>query len=297
MNRVPLWIQWFTLLVFCNSTLQGQLTANSGQRDVLCDCGYHDPSTNDQAVWANAWIIDFGNSMNDVSLSTPTSMSHLKKDFFMANYEIPAKYKDSYSRHFSANNVKIQNEALHLVVTVDNTTLSPEMQQKHSATRCGAIGTKRQDILYGSFRSLMRLTSSSGTVQSMYFFHPGGEIDIEILGAVTPPQSYFAIHPGLQEPNGRASALTHDNHHLGFDPSSGFHEYRFDWYPDRAEFYIDGHLAQTLTTNIPQTPGRFMFSHWSDGNPKFSHGPPANDASMEIKSIVALSIHLLDRIK
>jgi beta-glucanase (GH16 family) len=75
---------------------------------------------------------------------------------------------------------------------------------------------------------------------------------------------------------------------LAFDPSSDFHEYRFDWYPDRVDFYIDGSLAKSLSTNIPQKPGRFMFSHWTDGNAKFSQGPPATDAFMEIKSIVAV---------
>lgn len=75
--------------------------------------------------------------------------------------------------------------------------------------------------MYGSFRSFMRTTSVNGTVAAMYIYNLNEEIDIEILSAVTPPQSYFAIHPGLLE-NGRASSLTHDNHWLGFDPSQVF---------------------------------------------------------------------------
>lgn len=292
---VLLWILWLTLLLLV-STIQTQLTLNSQQTDGSCDCGYRD----DQNAWTDGWFMDFENNLSvnsnvgggennnnaDMSLSSPTLLSLLQHDFFMANYEIEAKYENTYSRLFSNENVKIENNALQLYVTVNNNTLADQQQQQH--VMCGAIGTKRQDILYGSFRSQMRLSSVNGTVQAMYFFNPDGEIDIEVLGAVAPSQAYFAVHPGLQEPNGRASALTHDNHPLGFDPSSDFHEYRFDWYPNRADFYIDGHLARSLSTNIPQKPGRFMFSHWTDGNAKFSKGPPATDALMEIKSIVAV---------
>ncbi|CAO3588075.1 unnamed protein product [Absidia cylindrospora] len=283
---------WLTLLLFVSS-IQTQLALNSEQTSGLCDCGYRD----DQNAWTDGWFMDFENNMSvnsnsarktnsdpDMSLTSTTLLSLLQQDFFMANYEIAAKYENTYSRLFSNENVKIDNNALQLHVTVNNATSTQQQQ----SVMCGAIGTKRQDILYGSFRSQMRLSNVNGTVQAMYFFNPDGEIDIEVLGAVAPFQSYFAIHPGLQEPNGRASALTHDNHPLGFDPSSDFHEYRFDWYPNRADFYIDGQLAQSLTTNIPQKPGRFMFSHWTDGNAKFSKGPPTTNAIMEIKSIVAV---------
>ncbi|KAI8344300.1 concanavalin A-like lectin/glucanase domain-containing protein [Chlamydoabsidia padenii] len=272
---------WLVILFFC-TRLRAQLAPDT--IDDPCDCGYYDPTSKEATIWTNGWYMHFDSQLGNTTTTTtdinlshpPTSFSRLEQDFFMANYEIGAKYEDTYSRIFSVDNVKMDNNALQLAVTTDPTV------------RCGAIGTKRQDILYGSFSSRMRLTKTNGTVQAMYFYNPDGEIDIEILGAVTPPQAYFAIHPGLQEPNGRASALTHDNHLLGFDPTDDFHDYRFDWYPNRTEFYIDHQLAHTLVTRVPQTPGRFMFSHWTDGNIKFSKGPPESDAIMEIKSFVAL---------
>lgn len=144
----------------------------------------------------------------------------------------------------------------------------------------------RRDFLYGSFRSYMRTTSVNGTVAAMYLYNTEQEIDIEILSAVEPPQSYFAIHPGLLE-DGKASHLTHDNHWLGFDPSLEFHEYRFDWMPGLVIFYIDGQEAQRMATNIPNMPSRFMFNHWSDGNPNFSRGPPEQDAIFEVMNITA----------
>ncbi|KAG0177026.1 hypothetical protein DFQ28_003322 [Apophysomyces sp. BC1034] len=197
-------------------------------------------------------------------------------DIFISNYVIQAKYENALPRVFSRDNVALDG-ALQIAVTVADAVEN---------IRCGGIGTKRQDFLYGSFRSYMRMSSIRGTVAAMYIYNPDSEIDIEVLSAIEPPQSYFAIHPGIIE-NGRASALTHDNHWLGFDPTSGFHEYRFDWFPNLVVFYIDGVEARRLNTNIPSSAGRFMFNHWTDGNANFSGGPPTETAKLEIMNITA----------
>ncbi|KAI8875707.1 glycoside hydrolase family 16 protein [Backusella circina FSU 941] len=142
----------------------------------------------------------------------------------------------------------------------------------------------RQDFLYGSFRTFMRITPTAGTVSGMFMYHPEGEIDIELLSYLKPSQAYFAIHPGITE-NGRASNRTHNKHKLEFDASQEFHEYRFDWYPDLAVFYIDGVESYRTTTNILSKPGRFMYNHWTDGNEKFSKGPPTTNAYLHIKNM------------
>ncbi|KAI8391293.1 concanavalin A-like lectin/glucanase domain-containing protein [Radiomyces spectabilis] len=141
--------------------------------------------------------------------------------------------------------------------------------------------------MYGSFRSYMRIPHVNGTVAAMYIYNTKGEIDIEMLSAVKPPQAYFAIHPGLTE-HGRASSLTHHNHILGYDPTSDFHEYRIDWLPNLAVFYIDGQEIRRMNTNVPNTIGRLMFSHWTDGNANFSKGPPKETAVLEVANVSVL---------
>ncbi|OAD76628.1 glycoside hydrolase family 16 protein, partial [Phycomyces blakesleeanus NRRL 1555(-)] len=64
-----------------------------------------------------------------------------------------------------------------------------------------------------------------------------------------------------------------------------FHEYRFDWTPSNVKFYIDGVKLYTMTTNIPDAPGRVILNHWSDGNPNFSEGPPAQKAILEVANM------------
>ena len=64
-----------------------------------------------------------------------------------------------------------------------------------------------------------------------------------------------------------------------------YHEYRFDWIPGQAIFYIDGQEANRLYTNIPTVPGRILVNHWTDGNANFSQGPPQQSAFMEVQNI------------
>ena len=69
---------------------------------------------------------------------------------------------------------------------------------------------------------------------------------------------------------------------LPFDPSAGFHEYRFDWYDGRVEYYIDGQLDATLTKDVPDTPSRLLLNHWSGNIPTWGGEAPATDAQMQV---------------
>lgn len=75
-------------------------------------------------------------------------------------------------------------------------------------------------------------------------------------------------------------------HQLPYDPSGGFHEYRFDWFQDRVDFYADGVLLKTLSgAGVPDSPGHLMLSHWSNGDPRWSGGPPEQDAVMTVNYV------------
>lgn len=40
-------------------------------------------------------------------------------------------------------------------------------------------------------------------------------------------------------------------------------------------------------SNVPTTPGHLLLSHWSNGNPGWSHGPPAVDAVTTVSYVKA----------
>ena len=55
---------------------------------------------------------------------------------------------------------------------------------------------------------------------------------------------------------------------LTFDPSAGFHEYRFDYVAGRVLFYADSKLlAEMNGDSVPASAGHLILQHWSNGNP------------------------------
>ena len=95
----------------------------------------------------------------------------------------------------------------------------------------------------------------------------------------------------LQSPASEAAGFnaaktgTFQLHQLPYDPSSGFHEYRFDWSWDAVSFYADGILLDSMNTAeaIPSSPGHLVLAHWSTGNPDWSAGPPVSDATLTVQ--------------
>ena len=67
-------------------------------------------------------------------------------------------------------------------------------------------------------------------------------------------------------------------------PTAAFHEYRYDWTPSSVTFYADSTPLTTMNTTsaIPDSPGHLSFSHWSNGDPAWSGGPPAQDAILTV---------------
>lgn len=101
-------------------------------------------------------------------------------------------------------------------------------------------------------------------------------------------QSQGAVNLVLQTPE----SVTHGydasgtpgfrNQQLPFRPDERFHEYRFDWTKERVAFYVDGVFLYEMTENVPTEGGGLFFNHWSNGDPKWSAGPPTQDTVMTI---------------
>ncbi|KAI7900542.1 concanavalin A-like lectin/glucanase domain-containing protein [Cokeromyces recurvatus] len=237
-----------------------------------CDCGYFDSSTN--AVWSTMYHLNFQHPSLSTNNHSILYNNH-RQDLFFANYTIPAKYNDPYSRIFHRDNVRLTKDSLEIMIT------------RSDIIQCGGVGTRRHNFLFGSFRAYIKTTHVHGTVSAFYIYNsPTAEIDIEILSALPEPRPiYFAIHPNLFESNGKASVLTHGSARLllpfnNSDPTHDFHEYRIDWFPGLVVFYLDGYEAYRSTTNVMRVPSRVMLNHWTDGNPKFSQGPVKENATI-----------------
>ncbi|KAF1981252.1 glycoside hydrolase family 16 protein [Aulographum hederae CBS 113979] len=157
----------------------------------------------------------------------------------------------------------------------------------------GEIAAERTDMLFGSYRVAMKMNGVPGTCGAIFWFrNDTQEIDMEFLSSQFNTTS-SPVNLVLQSPASAragfdaAGTPSFKLYQLPFTPSDGYHEYRFDWSPGRVSFYGDGHWLYDMTSSIPNSPGRLVMNHWSNGDPRWSAGPPAQDAVMTISYVKA----------
>ena len=177
----------------------------------------------------------------------------------------------------------------------------------HGYVNGSEIVSVRDDILLGSFRVGMKLSNSSGTCGAFFFvryarypyrvtanylqyYNNSQEIDMEFLSHEF-NSTGGVVNLVLQSPesvahgNDAAGTSTYKIAPLPFQPDGMFHEYRFDWTADRVTFYVDGVFLWEMTEQVPTEGGGVFFNHWSNGDPKWSAGPPDADTVMTLSYV------------
>ncbi|KAI0541499.1 glycoside hydrolase, family 16 [Xylaria digitata] len=158
------------------------------------------------------------------------------------------------------------------------------------------VSTTGLHYFYGTFRAGIKTTDVSGTCSAFFWYqNDTQEIDIEFLSAqFDKAKGIFPVNFVLQSKEAATAGYNAANTtglrqvNLPFDPSTDFHEYRFDFLPDKVSFYADGELlAEATGSGVPTTPGHIMLSHWSNGNPGWSQGPPTVDAATTVSYVKA----------
>ncbi|KAJ8127698.1 hypothetical protein O1611_g5938 [Lasiodiplodia mahajangana] len=162
------------------------------------------------------------------------------------------------------------------------------------------ISTTDLNYFYGTFRAGIKITDVPGTCSAFFWYqNDTQEIDMEFLSAqFDKTKGIFPVNLVLQSKDAAAAGFNAANTtglrrvNLPFDPTTDFHEYRFDYLYDRVLFYADGDLLSEMTgSGVPTTPGHVLLSHWSNGNPGWSQGPPSRMQSR----LLATSRHTLTR--
>lgn len=156
------------------------------------------------------------------------------------------------------------------------------------------ISSPRDDMLYGSFRAAIKFSGMNGTCGAFFWYHNDTqEIDIEFLSKQHTVLDLTVHTPEPAEDDdssdsGESSIRPNSTHYFSvINFPDEYHEYRFDWLPDRVDYYINGDHVKTFTGEVPNTPGHLMLGHWSNGNPDWSAGPPLQDAVMTVGYVKA----------
>lgn len=271
------------------------LLAVSRLATASCECGYSLNSTTDSnfAVFTDLIENDFLHTTTEnltsvgwrpqlYNVSAKDARGPFGKDFQVENVETNP-LKDKFSWAGEAENGG--DAGLRLWVRGDHS---------HGYVEAAELASVRDDQLYGSFRIGMKLAGAgTGTCGAFFWFYNNSqEIDMEFLSKQF-NNSQGAVNLVLQTP----ASLAHGYDASGTDefrvaplpfrPDDKFHEYRFDWTPNRVSFYVDGNWLYEMTENIPTEGGRMFLNHWSNGDPLWSAGPPSADTAMTVSYVKA----------
>jgi beta-glucanase (GH16 family) len=237
-----------------------------------CDCGFIDSNDPTKSIFTSFLAVNFssitGQQFNDL--------------FIPATYEISQR-DAPYSRNFSADQVQLSVAGLDLTVSP-----SPDSNRVPS----GQVFTRAATFFYGSYHAQFRVGDVPGTVTAFFNYkNDSSEVDIEYLSAWDDPTLLYSTKPQIYLDNGNPSNSTYqqdpwNDTSVSFDQD--FHEWSFVWLPDIVHFGLDANYSKFLTTNVPQAPGRLALSHWSDGNPKYSLGPPTQSSTVTISTLRAV---------
>lgn len=125
------------------------------------------------------------------------------------------------------------------------------------ASLSGAEIQSTDMYLHGTYQVRLKTPVSPSSLTGFFLYTEPDfhyEIDIEIINQ---PRGtiMFTTYAGGKRTNTKTILL-------GFDPAKAFHEYRFDYYPNKLSFYVDGQLKHTVSSGLPQKPMRLMVNHW-----------------------------------
>ncbi|PBP25295.1 glycoside hydrolase, family 16 [Diplocarpon rosae] len=161
-------------------------------------------------------------------------------------------------------------------------------------TSCAQMNSVRDDMLWGSYRALLKLPLVSGTCSAFFwYFNDSQEIDMEILSSqFYKNNNTFLINLVHQSPQSASQGFSvigkdYEVADLPFDPTSGFHEYRIDYLPDQIIFYGDGQVIGFMNSTVSPQPGHLILTHWSNGDKGWSGGPPVEEAVLSVAYVKA----------
>lgn len=110
---------------------------------------------------------------------------------------------------------------------------------------------------YGSYRARVKVADAPSSLTGFFLYRPPdfeNELDIEIFNDPAGRILFTTYSNGEETNNVRKK--------LPFDPTASFHDYRFDFYPGRAEFYVDGELMHSFDKDLPQDPMNLYLNAW-----------------------------------
>jgi beta-glucanase (GH16 family) len=203
-----------------------------------------------------------------------------KKMWVVASGQAPGYIPGYYIGYYDPSDVKLVSDSTGSYLRLQLTQQTGAVDTNTAGiVSHGALVYSKSKYGYGIYEWRMRMSSTSSTPTGagdsvsgsvsagfVYVNNSQTEIDFEFSGddagnvylvnwLNTSPQS---DPTDTEETYTRFSLPT---------VSTDFHDYKFVWQPGLIDFYVDGHLADSHTDNVPSAPAYFMINHWGTDGP------------------------------
>ncbi|ATY58528.1 Concanavalin A-like lectin glucanase [Cordyceps militaris] len=253
-----------------------------------CTCGYQVGGATDET-----WLFTEAIETDFTRLKTIAAAKDWQRQEFNVSAEAG---RGKYSKFFTPKNVALGVANKGASGKQAGVELSVGATIVDGAVPVAEMDTARHDLQWGSFRAGIKMTPISGTCAAFFwYFNDTQEIDMEFLSmGYHRENSTYPVNLVIQSSDSAARGYdasgtpTYKTVDLGFDPSADFHEYRFDYLPGKVYFYADSKLlAQMEGAQMPDSAGHLILQHWSNGNAKWSGGPPKEDAAIVVSYVKA----------
>lgn len=240
-----------------------------------CHCGFLDPLN--------------GRSYTDSLIVYFNESGQLGDAFNVSSYE--HAYEQGWGKYYREgaleSNVYYQNGST-WNISPGWLNLNVSAKTSKHLVNGAEIETKRQDLLYGSFRALMRSAApyaGGGSALSMRLLHNesiSAELDLLSMDDSGVTAKYATSTNGeapLPENSVNYTTL------LGSEYNQSpwdFWEYRMDWDAENIEWFAGVNKTRTMPASNWTLPVSLSLKHWSLGLPGWTEGPPGNDSGAAV---------------
>ncbi|WVR08243.1 hypothetical protein IAU60_005290 [Kwoniella sp. DSM 27419] len=233
-------------------------------------CGYKLVDHGDR-YYPKSLVIDFAN------IADGTDMSSLGFKVLDGEHSGPVSRANPAARgEGKKENVYVKGGILHIVVPGgQGDTLHPQGGEIQLA----------EPITAGVFTMDAQVSKVNGTCQAIFTYVRGDdsvmhdELDMEI----TPARWWEGMGLSAYGPGGDKQGVFETNMD-GLDTS--FNRYTIGWYNDAPPaFYLNGKATPSPGNHLPVNPSTLMINNWSNGDPGFTAGPPAEDSVLQIRKL------------
>lgn len=255
---------------------------------AACECGYQVTGGGREP-----WLFTQGLESDFTKL---TDFTH-DENWIRQRFNVTAEAgRGKYGKAFSLANITPQPSKPTLGNGSGGIELHVGAQVNDGSVPVAEMDTARLDLFWGSYRAGLKLTSVKGTCGAFFwYFNDTQEVDMEFLSRqFDQEKGIFPVNLVIQSTASAEAGYdasktgTYKTVNLGFDPTQTFHEYRFDYVRGKVYFYADSKLlAEMEGGDVPDSAGHLILQHWSNGNPKWSGGPPSQDAVMGVSYVKA----------